>query len=133
MATSDLLRLLERLLPLATAPFHERFVGSFLCDELKDAGLDFTVDEYGNIIAAWGDEPSLACVAHMDHPGFEIVDASGATAEALWFGGVEAKYFSGARVIVYERDSGASAPSAAPQPDESIWKSILKVLSFGLL
>jgi putative aminopeptidase FrvX len=107
MASSDLLRLLERLLPLATAPFHERFVGSFLCDELRNAGLDFTVDEHGNIVAAYGDEPSLACVAHMDHPGFEIAEASGATAEALWFGGVDAKYFSGARVIVYERDSGA--------------------------
>ena len=107
MSKSPLLHLLERLLLLATAPFHERFVGSFLCDELKNAGLDFKLDEYGNIAAAYGEEPSLACIAHMDHPGFEIVDASGVTAEASWFGGVDAKYFSGARVIVYDRDSGA--------------------------
>jgi putative aminopeptidase FrvX len=107
MASSDLLCLLERLLSLPTAPFHERFVSSFVRDELKNAGLDFTVDEHGNIVAAYGDEPSLACVAHMDHPGFEIADVSGGTAEALWFGGVAAKYFSGARMIVYDRDSGA--------------------------
>src|SRR5712692_7084961 len=100
MPRSELLQLLGRLLPLPTAPFHERFVVSFLCAELKNAGLDFTVDEHGNIVAAYGEEPSLACVAHMDHPGFEIADASGATAEALWFGGVDAKYFSGARVVV---------------------------------
>lgn len=99
MSSSDLLHLLERLLPLATAPFHERFVGSFLCDELKNAGLDFTIDEHSNIAAAYGDELSLACVAHMDHPGFEIAEASGKTAEASWFGGVDAKYFSGARAV----------------------------------
>ena len=110
MPGSELLLLLERLLPLPTAPFHERFVSAFLRDELKNAGLDFTVDEYGNIIAACGDEPALACVAHMDHPGFEIVEASGRTAEAAnarWFGGVDAKYFSGARVVIHHRDSGA--------------------------
>lgn len=41
----------------------------------------------------------LACVAHMDHPGFEIAEASGKTAEASWFGGVDAKYFPGARAV----------------------------------
>jgi len=107
MAKSQLLRLLERLLPLPTAPFHERFVSAFLRDELKNAGLDFTIDEYGNIIAGYGDEPGLACVAHMDHPGFEIAQASDRMAEALWFGGVAAKYFSGARVAIYDQNSGA--------------------------
>ncbi|HEY2986599.1 MAG TPA: hypothetical protein VGL11_02665 [Candidatus Binatia bacterium] len=100
--------MLERLLSLPTAPFHERFVSSFLRAELKEAALDFTLDEYGNIIAGWGDEPALACVAHMDHPGFEITDASGGSAEASWFGGVDAKYFSGARVVIYDQNSGAA-------------------------
>lgn len=108
MSKSSLLHLLERLLSLPTAPFHERFVSAFLCDELKNAGLDFTSDECGNIAAAYGGEPSLACVAHMDHPGFEIVAASGRTAEASWYGGVDAKYFSGARVVVYNQESGAA-------------------------
>jgi putative aminopeptidase FrvX len=107
MSRSELLRLLQRLLSLPTAPFHERFVGAFICDELKSAGLDFTVDEYGNIIAGYGDEPALACIAHMDHPGFEIAEASDETAEARWFGGVDAKYFIGARVVIYDHDSGA--------------------------
>ncbi len=113
MTKSELLRLLERLLSLPTAPFHERFVSAFLCAELRTAGLDFTVDEYGNVIAGLagsGGEPSLACVAHMDHPGFEIIDASNgdaAAANAEWFGGVAAKYFIGARVVVYHQDTGA--------------------------
>jgi putative aminopeptidase FrvX len=106
MSRSELFHLLEKLLSLPTAPFHERFVSSFICNELKTAGLDVAVDEYGNIIAAYGDEPSLACVAHMDHPGFEIINASDGDGEASWFGGVDAKYFSGARVVIYDENTG---------------------------
>ncbi len=105
---SDLLHLLERLLSLPTAPFHERFVSSFLCEELERAGLDFHLDNYGNIIVSYGEgESRVACVAHMDHPGFEIVEAGENRAEAEWFGGVEAKYFVGTRVVIYEQSSGA--------------------------
>jgi endoglucanase len=107
MSRSELLHLLDKLLPLPTAPFHERFVSEFLRGELKTAGLDFTVDVYGNIIAGADGEPSLACVAHMDHPGFEIAEAGDLAADALWFGGVDPKYFYGARVVVYGQDSGA--------------------------
>ncbi|OGQ84798.1 MAG: hypothetical protein A3F90_08270 [Deltaproteobacteria bacterium RIFCSPLOWO2_12_FULL_60_19] len=107
-AKSDLLRLLEQLLSLPTAPFHERFVSSFLCAELKAGGIDFLLDEYGNIVATdGGSECLLACVAHMDHPGFEIIHATATTAEAAWYGGVDAKYFIGARVVIYDRASGA--------------------------
>lgn len=111
MARSELLSLLERLLSLPTAPFHERFVSRFLCEELGKARLDFTVDEYGNIVAELGGAPFFACVAHMDHPGFEITGVSARDArvvDARWFGGVEAKYFLGARVVVYDQDTGAA-------------------------
>lgn len=105
-ARSDLVQLLERLLSLPTAPFHEGFVSSFLCEELRKAGLDFRLDSYGNIIAGYGsEENSVACVAHMDHPGFEIVEAGKSRAEADWFGGVDAKYFVGTRVVIYQQSS----------------------------
>ena len=113
-AGSDLLVLLEKLLSLPTAPFHERFVSSFLCAELKTAGLDFSVDRCGNIVATdGGSDCALACVAHMDHPGFEIVGASATMAEAAWHGGVDAKYFFGARVVIYDRASGAARARGA--------------------
>lgn len=103
-----LVEVLERLLSLPTAPFHEGFVSSFLCEELKKSGIDFRLDDYGNIVAGSQDgETPLACVAHMDHPGFEITAGKKGRAEADWFGGVDAKYFTGARVVVYERSSGA--------------------------
>lgn len=77
---------------MPTAPFHERFVSSFLCEELASAGLEFRLDTYGNIIAMCGEEETgVACVAHMDHPGFEIARVGKGRAETRWFGGVEAK------------------------------------------
>ena len=104
----DLLDLLKRLLSLPTAPFHERFVSSFLCEELKKADIDFQQDRYGNIVAGGGDKKnSMAYVAHMDHPGFEIARVKGNRVEADWFGGVDARYFIGARVVIYDQSSGA--------------------------
>lgn len=105
--SSDLPGFLERLLSLPTAPFHERFVSSFLRAELEKAGLDFYQDDFGNIVASSGQgDGVVAFVAHMDHPGFEILESTGRSAEAAWFGGVDAKYFIGTPVVVYERESG---------------------------
>src|SRR5574341_2606250 len=107
-ARSDLLVLLQRLLSLPTAPFHESFVRSFLCDELKQAGIEFALDGFGNLIAGSGDaEDAVACVAHMDHPGFEVVGVRGDRVEAEWFGGVATDYFVKARTVIYDRLSGA--------------------------
>ena len=68
---SNLLNLLEKLLILPTAPFHEHFVSSFLCDELKKAGIDFHQDRYGNIVAGGGDRKnSMAYVPPIYHHSF---------------------------------------------------------------
>ena len=69
---SRLLRLLEGLLPLPTAPFHEEFVSDFICGELKRLGLRPVRDRYGNVIVKCGSgKAEEAWLAHMDHPGFE--------------------------------------------------------------
>jgi endoglucanase len=109
MADPEVLRLLSKLLPLPTAPFHERFVSAFLCERLSAAGIAFDRDACGNIVATTGGEPAVALIAHMDHPGFDIVAASEEKAEAAWHGGVDAKYFPGARVVVYDRKFGRVA------------------------
>lgn len=107
MAKKESLSLLEPLLSLPTAPFNERFVSAFLREQLTRCGIEFSTDEYGNILARSGGAAELALVAHMDHPGFEIVSASASTAEAAWYGGVDARYFRGAGVVVYDQDTGA--------------------------
>jgi len=105
---SDPVELLERILTLPTAPFHEGFVSALLCRELEIAGFDFRLDNYGNIIVSCGEgDNPLACVAHMDHPGFEILEGGEGVVEAEWFGGVDGKYFPEARVVIYEGSSGA--------------------------
>ncbi len=48
----------------------------------------------------------MAWVAHMDHPGFEILTTGKEQAESQWYGGVEPKYFVGSRVVVYGKSSG---------------------------
>ena len=106
-ARSDLLELLQRLLSLPTVPFHERFVSSFLCEELEKADIAFQQDSYGNIVAGGDKKNSMAYVAHMDHPGFEVVEAREGRAKADWFGGVDASYFASARVVIYDQSSGA--------------------------
>jgi len=109
MATRfDLVNFLQRLLSLPTAPFHERFVSSFLRAELRNANIDFLLDAYGNITAgSLGQAPVVACVAHMDHPGFEIVEGGVERVIADWYGGVDPKYFIGSRVVIYDQESGA--------------------------
>ena len=107
MRDRELLEVLEGLLSLPTAPFHERFVSAFLREQLTRSSIEFALDEHGNIIASIGGPPELALVAHMDHPGFEIVSATAKGAEASWYGGVDARYFRDARVVVYDQQTGA--------------------------
>lgn len=103
----ELVSFLQRLLSLPTAPFHERFVRRFLCEALQSAGIEFRLDEFGNIIAGSFDkEPAVAFVAHMDHPGFEIVGGGTEKVVADWHGGVGPKYFIGSRVVIYDQESG---------------------------
>ena len=76
---------------------------------LADLGLSSFRDDFGNVIAHYSnseaDEPPIAFVAHMDHPGFEIddVDSDGPTGIAL--GGVpEVSLYGGAEVLVLTPD-----------------------------
>ncbi len=103
-----LLGILERILPLPTAPFHEQFVSAFIYEECKALDLDPQLDRYGNILVHYGPThmTQTAWVAHMDHPGFEIVAAETGQTQAQWYGGVDPKYFMGARVVVYDKNSG---------------------------
>ena len=70
------------------APFHEWAVAEHILGVLATLdGVDYGRDEFGNIIARYTApsiaalpeserEPPIAFVAHMDHPGYEIVRPS---------------------------------------------------------
>ena len=84
----QLLRPLEILETLGKQPaisYFEEKVAHAIEGLLTDAAIPHESDEYGNIIARLTRQPSsgtqstrpIALVAHMDHPGFEIVDVDG--------------------------------------------------------
>ena len=61
-----------------TASFYEARVAAYILGELERLGLPYQQDEYGNIVASYGDSSTkpLAIISHMDHPGFEVVDST---------------------------------------------------------
>ena len=72
------IRALTEISAHPTASFFEARAASYILSELGRLGLPYQQDQYGNIIASYGDSSQrpLAIVAHMDHPAFEVVDAT---------------------------------------------------------
>lgn len=78
-------RALEFLARLGAQPavaFHENGVATAVRTALTEIGATWRTDNFGNIIARVpgsnsGGVPPIAFMAHMDHPGFEIVGRDG--------------------------------------------------------
>jgi putative aminopeptidase FrvX len=73
--------------------FFEDGPAQYILETLNGLGVEARRDTYGNIVARYSkspppSEPPIAFVAHMDHPGFEIVEASGDRVVARALGGV---------------------------------------------
>lgn len=104
----QLWELLEPLLKLPTAPFHEDAVAAFVTSTLAGTGVHVATDSHGNIVArrpsAGRNIARLAFMAHMDHPGFEVIEHGDDGVIAEWFGGVQPEYFDGARVRFHAGD-----------------------------
>ena len=105
MTKAQLRELLEPLLKLPTAPFHEDAVAEYIAEILREAGLTLLVDPYGNLIVR---RPStgrsttrLGFMAHMDHPGFEVISATQQGVQAAWYGGVHPNYFQNFPGVVF--------------------------------
>ena len=86
------LEILSELGRRPAAPFHEDGPAAYIVKALTDIGLSPRRDEFGNVIAHYrgpgADDTPIAFVAHMDHPGFEIVEASEGGLVAVALGGV---------------------------------------------
>ena len=94
------LEILARLGARPAAPFHERGVAESVESTLRESGLEPRRDDFGNVLARYahpdgedGRRP-IAFVAHMDHPGFEIIEGSGRRHVARALGGVPAASLS---------------------------------------
>ena len=90
------LEILARLGARPAAPFHERGVAEAVEDTLRESRLAPWRDEFGNVLARYtspnggGGRRPIAFVAHMDHPGFELIEGSGRRYVARALGGVPA-------------------------------------------
>ena len=65
------IRALREISAYPTASFYEARVASYILGELERLGLPYQHDEYGNIIATYGDSSKkpLAIVSHMEPSG----------------------------------------------------------------
>ena len=94
-AGTKALDFLARLAAQPAVAFHESGVAGVVRAALAEIGVSWRTDEFGNIIAriagADGDaggHPPIAFMAHMDHPGFEIVGRDGDYLVGQALGGV---------------------------------------------
>ena len=88
---------LKALASQPAASFHEEWVSACIQEMLRQIGVPFRLDSFGNIIAHYRKGTparSIALVAHMDHPAFEITAKRGKSYQARVLGGYLLPYFS---------------------------------------
>jgi endoglucanase len=108
------LEILKGLGECPAVSFMEGAVASYIQGFLQDFGLSVETDRHGNLIthleggnSSPEGQPPIAFMAHMDHPGFEAVEAREGMIIARALGGVPQACFSqGIPVQVVMPDGG---------------------------
>ena len=95
---SRALDFLARLGAQPAVAFHENGVATEVRGALTEIGVSWRTDGFGNIIARiagsdGGGVPPIAFMAHMDHPGFEVVGRDGDYLIGRASGGIPAGAF----------------------------------------
>jgi putative aminopeptidase FrvX len=96
------LALVRSVTNIPTMSFREDGVAAFVEFYAMVLGLKTKVDEFGNILVWHGPRPKgPTFTAHMDHPGFEVIDGrEGSATIALW-GKVDPDMCVGAKAVIY--------------------------------
>ena len=115
MERRELLKLAERVLRLPTAPYHEHAVREFVVEYCRELGVRVEMDRAGNVLAKHQQprplgkaRSPLVFVAHMDHPGFEMLGGN----RAEFLGGVPKEMFE--RGISVRFHSGVECGDLSP-------------------
>ena len=119
----DILRLLGGC---PATSFHEGIVSRRIVDILDASKIDYRVDKYGNIIARVGgnleaesESLPIAFVAHMDHPGFEVVRYEEELPIASSLGGVPlASLIKGANAFYFDENGNRFKCVLEPTPGD---------------
>ena len=126
---SALLTLTKDILSLPTAPFREGAIRSYIRKCCQHLGFPVEEDAMGNLMVtmrARKSYPSLAFVAHMDHPGFIVEnDSRGEHGRAVFYGGVEEEYFAGGNVRIWNGEQQIRAAILASSLDPAETRRVL--------
>jgi len=129
-ANDRILTIIRALLACPTAPFREQRVRAHIERFCAERAISVKADAMGNLIAVYGrgsSDSGLAFCAHMDHPGFIITeDASGKTARAVFYGGVEARYFKGSRVRVFTENGQVKGSVLSVKIDKPLRRKLVR-------
>ncbi len=110
-------KLVTEVLSLPTAPYHEEAVDAYIREFAKKRSIPVKADRYGNLLVRYrhGTRPKpVALSAHMDHPGFSVLEADGRDLTAEWLGGCDPKHFPGSRVTIVQ--GGRQYPGKVTSP-----------------
>ena len=124
------LNILRELGALPAVPFFEDGPAAYVIELLQGLTVKVERDDYGNIVAHYdrpGDarRPPVAFVAHMDHPGFEIVSRSGGAYAAEALGGVPAASLRKPTPVLVLAPGGRRIPAhAEPSGEQGSQRSV---------
>ena len=119
------LKILRDLGSCAATPFFEGLPAQYITEALRRARVEHRHDEFGNIVAhvravAESSGPPVAFVAHMDHPGFEVVEIEGAVGVARAMGGVPAASLTKSVPVFVLAPDGTRIPGVTEPHEDTV-------------
>jgi len=103
MLSASQKKLLQSVLSLPTASFHEHAVMQFVRSFASFYKLPIQRDRSGNLKITYRSgsvRTPTTFVAHMDHPGFEVVQGGNKKVRVRLLGGVNPKQFLGSKILI---------------------------------
>jgi len=124
LGQSEILEIVRRIGAPPTVPYHEHGVLDAIRGELEGAGIATTTDAFGQLhahLARGTAKRALVFAAHSDHPGFEVIDASGRDGRVRVLGGFRQRVFpSNVPVLVYGDDGRGPVRAALNEPETDV-------------
>ena len=111
---SSALEILSDLGKFTATSFWEDGPADYLAERAESTGLEVMIDSWGNVLTTKRgsdpDAPGIAFVAHMDHPGYEVIAQDGENIVLKPLGGPQSDRIRGRRARV---DEGQTADVVA--------------------
>ena len=119
------LSILRGLGSCPATPFFEGLPARYITEALRRAGVEYFSDEFGNVVAhvtakTESSGTPVAFVAHMDHPGFEVVEIEGAGGVARAMGAVPAASLTKPAPVFVLAPDGRRIPGVTEPHEDTV-------------